>query len=202
MNRSILLLLMVLGVLRGAGQKMDTPGYMDSIKAFRADYIQTHELLTTAEEKALLRFYPLNPAYRVAARFERYVDSPWFPMATSGRTPQIQRKYGRLTFLVHDTVLHLLIYQSQALLQKAATRDYLFIPFTDATSGSESYGGGRYIDCAVTDIQGGILVLDFNKAYNPYCAYKAGFNCPIPPRENDLPVAIQAGEMNYGKGHG
>jgi uncharacterized protein len=193
---------MVLGVLRSAGQKMDTPGYMDSIKAFRADYIQTHELLTTAEEKALLRFYPLNPTYRVAARFERYVDSPWFPMATSGRTPQIQRKYGRLTFTIHDTVVHLTIYQSQALLQKAATRDYLFIPFTDATSGVDSYGGGRYIDCAVTDIQGGILVLDFNKAYNPYCAYKAGFNCPIPPRENDLPVTIQAGEVNYGKGHG
>jgi hypothetical protein len=181
---------------------MDTPGYMDSIKAFRADYIKTHELLTTAGEKALLRFYPLNPTYRAAARIERYVDSPWFPMATSGRTPQIQRKYGRLTFTIHDTVVHLLIYQSQALMQKAATRDYLFIPFTDATSGVDSYGGGRYIDCAVTDIQGSILVLDFNKAYNPYCAYKAGFNCPIPPRENDLPVAIQAGEVNYGKGHG
>ncbi|HEY4289216.1 MAG TPA: DUF1684 domain-containing protein [Puia sp.] len=201
MNKLMLLLLLVLGVLGGYAQKSNAQGYMDSIKAFRADYIQTHELLTSAEQKALLRFYPLDPAYRVVARFEKYTDSPWFSMPTSGATPQIQRKYGRLTFSVHDTVLHLLIYQSQALMQREATRDYLFIPFTDATSGIESYGAGRYIDCAISDIRTGSLVLDFNKAYNPYCAYSTGYNCPIPPRENDLPVAIQAGEKNYGKAH-
>lgn len=194
-------LLLVLGVLGGYAQQKDAPGYMDSIKASRADYIQTHELLTTAEQKALLRFYPVDPAYRVVTRFEKYADSPWFPMPTSGATPKIQRKYGRLTFAIHDTVLHLMVYQSQALMQKAATRDYLFIPFTDATSGIDSYGAGRYIDCSVSEIRSGSLVLDFNKAYNPYCAYVAGYNCPIPPRENDLPVAIQAGEKNYGKAH-
>jgi uncharacterized protein len=103
--------------------------------------------------------------------------------------------------MIHDTVLHLMVYQSQALLQKAGTRDYLFIPFTDATSGTDSYGAGRYIDGTISDIRNGSLVLDFNKAYNPYCAYSAGYNCPIPPRENDLPVAIRAGERNYGKTH-
>ena len=174
---------------------------MDSIKTFRADYIQNHELLTAADQKAFLRFYPLNPAYRVAARFEKYVDSPWFPMRTSGKTAQIQRKYGRLTFRIHDTVVHLMVYQGKELMQKEATRDYLFIPFTDATSGIDSYGGGRYIDCMIGDIQNSVLVLDFNKAYNPYCAYTTGYNCPIPPKENDLPVAIRAGESNYGKAH-
>jgi len=197
----MLLLLLVLGILVGYAQKTDAQGYMDSIKAFRANYVQTHELLTTKEQKALLRFYPLDPAYRVVARFEKYADSPWFSMPTSGATPQIQRKYGRLTFAIHDTVLHLMVYQSQALLQKAATRDYLFIPFTDTTSGIGSYGAGRYIDGTISDIRNGSLVLDFNKAYNPYCAYSGGYNCPIPPRENDLPVAILAGEKNYGKAH-
>jgi hypothetical protein len=201
MNRSILVFSLILGVLSGSAQKLDTPGYMDSIKAFRADYIQNHELLASKEQKALLRFYPLAPAYRVAARFQKYANSPWFPMATSGGRPQMQRKYGRLTFVIHDTVLHLMVYQSQELLQKPGTRDYLFIPFTDATSGIGSYGGGRYIDCMINDIRNGILVLDFNKAYNPYCAYTTGYNCPIPPRENDLSVAIRAGEMNYGKAH-
>ena len=174
---------------------------MDSIKAFRADYIKTHELLTTPEQKALLRFYPLNPSYLVVAHFEKYADSPWFAMATSGAGHQIQRKYGRLTFVLHDTTVQLMIYQSQALLQKAETRDYLFVPFTDATSGAGSYAAGRYIDCQVSDIHGGELVLDFNKAYNPYCAYVTGYNCPIPPRENDLTVAIYAGEENYAKAH-
>ena len=197
----MLLLILVLGFLGSHAQKTDAQGYMDSIKAFRADYIQTHELLPTKEQKALLRFYPLDPAYRVVARFEKYADSPWFSMPTSGATPQIQRKYGRLTFMIRDTLLHLMVYQSQALMQKAATRDYLFIPFSDATSGIDSYGAGRYIDGSIGDIRNGCLVLDFNKAYNPYCAYSAGYNCPIPPRENDLPVAIQAGEKNYGKAH-
>jgi uncharacterized protein len=197
----MLSLFLVLGVLRSRAQQTDAQGYMDSINAFRADYVQTHELLTTKAQKALLSFYPLDPAYRMVARFEKYADSPWFSMPTSGATPQIQRKYGRLTFTIHDTVLHLMVYQSQDLLQKAATRDYLFIPFTDATSGIDSYGAGRYIDGAIGDIRNGSLVLDFNKAYNPYCAYSAGYNCPIPPHENDLPVAIRAGEKNYGKAH-
>jgi uncharacterized protein len=178
-----------------------TPGYMDSIKAFRADYIKTHELLTTPEQKALLRFYPLDPSYRVVAHFEKYTSSPWFAMATSGAARQIQRKYGCLTFVIHDTTIRMMIYQSQALMQKAETRDYLFIPFTDATSGTDSYDAGRYIDCQVSDIQNATFVLDFNKAYNPYCAYTTGYNCPLPPPENNLPVAIRAGEQNYGKGH-
>jgi uncharacterized protein len=197
----MLFLFLVLGALGSHAQKTDAQGYMDSIKAFRADYVQTHELLTTKEQKALLSFYPLDPAFRVVARFEKYADSPWFSMPTSGATPQIQRKYGRLTFMIHDTVLHLMVYQSQALMQKTATRDYLFIPFTDATGGIDSYGAGRYIDGTISDIKNGSLVLDFNKAYNPYCAYSSGYNCPIPPRENDLPVAIRAGEKNYGKAH-
>ncbi len=201
MSKLKLLLLLILGTMGGYAQKIDTPGYMDSIKAFRADYIKNHELLTTAEQKALLRFYPLDPAYRVVARFEKYADSPWFAMATSGKAPQMQRKYGRLTFMLRGKTLHLVVYQSQALLQREATRNYLLIAFTDLTSGVDSYGGGRYIDCSIGDIQNGRLVLDFNKAYNPYCAYTTGYNCPIPPHENDLPVAVNAGEKNYGKGH-
>jgi uncharacterized protein (DUF1684 family) len=201
MIKTFLALSLALGALRSYAQNSVSPGYMDSIKAFRADYIKTHELLTTPEQKALLRFYPLNPSYLVVAHFEKYADSPWFAMATSGAGHQIQRKYGRLTFVLHDTTVQLMIYQSQALLQKAETRDYLFVPFTDATSGAGSYAAGRYIDCQVSDIHGGELVLDFNKAYNPYCAYATGYNCPIPPRENDLPVSINAGEKNYAKAH-
>ena len=78
-------------------------------------------------------------------------------------------------------------------------KDYLFIPFTDKTSGIETYGGGRYIDLVLSDIVNKTCTIDFNKAYNPYCAYTAGYNCPIPPKENDLPVAIKAGELNFAK---
>ena len=76
---------------------------------------------------------------------------------------------------------------------------YLFVPLGDATSGFESYGGGRYMVFFIPDIKNNKVVLDFNKAYNPYCAYTTGYNCPIPPIENLLKVAITAGEKNYGK---
>lgn len=202
MKRFLLLVLLVTGIVGGYAQKGGGSGpYLDSIKAFRANYIQGHELLTTPEQKALLRFYPLDAAYRVVARFERYADSPWFAMATSGKETQKQRKYGRLSFTLQGKTLHLMVYQSQALLQNATYRNYLLIAFTDLTSGVDSYGAGRYIDCTTDEIRNGRLVLDFNKAYNPYCAYATGYNCPIPPRENDLPVAIHAGEKNYGKAH-
>jgi uncharacterized protein (DUF1684 family) len=78
-------------------------------------------------------------------------------------------------------------------------REYLFVPFGDATSGFESYGGGRYIEFYISDIKNNKVIIDFNKAYNPYCAYTTGYNCPIPPAENLLTVAIPAGEKNYGK---
>ena len=84
-------------------------------------------------------------------------------------------------------------------MQQEKYKDYLFIPFGDATSGLTSYGGGRYMDFTLADIKDNTLVIDFNKAYNPYCAYTIGYNCPIPPKENLLTEAINAGEKNYGK---
>lgn len=91
------------------------------------------------------------------------------------------------------------VYQSIALMTKPGFEDHLFIPFTDETNVGETYGGGRYIDLKMGDIQNGMVVLDFNKCYNPYCAYKEGYACPIPPRENSLPIAIPAGEKRFGK---
>ncbi len=95
--------------------------------------------------------------------------------------------------------MHLYIYQSEALMQQEKYKYYLFVPFGDVTSGFTSYGGGRYMDFTFQDIKNNKLSIDFNKAYNPYCAYTAGYNCPIPPKENLLTVAIDAGEKSYGK---
>jgi len=74
--------------------------------------------------------------------------------------------------------------------------DY-FIPFKDATNGETTYGGGRYINGKIYEVIDGKVTLDFNQAYNPYCAYSTGYNCPIPPRENHLEIAINAGEKAY-----
>src|SRR5262249_12053894 len=158
-----------------------------SIQDFRNNYIQTHEIVKD-NDKQFLRFFPIDPSYRITCRFEKIKNDKWFSMNTSGKAKQIYRRYGRLTFSIHDTTLHLFIYQSQSLMTNAEYKDYLFIPFTDATSGLESYGAGRYLEYYINDIKNNMLLLDFNKAYNPYCAYTTGYNCPIPPKENDLPV--------------
>jgi uncharacterized protein (DUF1684 family) len=123
-------------------------------------------------------------------------------MAASGPTKKLYRIYGKAHFSLHDTVVTLNIYQSQELMQMAQYKDDLFIPFTDATSGVETYEGGRYFDFTIHDIKDNSLVIDFNKAYNPYCAYVSRvYSCPIPPKENHLAIAIKAGERKYGKAH-
>jgi len=75
----------------------------------------------------------------------------------------------------------------------------LFLPFNDTTNGADSYGGGRYIDLKIPSEESKTIRIDFNKSYNPYCAYNAKYSCPIPPKENDLPIAILAGVKAYNK---
>ena len=174
--------------------------YLDSIQAYRSDYVQTHEVVGK-EDRKFLQFFPIDPSYNVECRFEKYGDGSWFQMSTSGKMKQTYRKYGKLNFTIHDTILTLFIYQSQNLLNTADKKNILFIPFTDNTSGEECYGGGRYLDYIIEDIKNDRLIIDFNKAYNPYCAYTTGYNCPIPPNENNLPVSIRAGEKLYRKKH-
>ena len=107
-------------------------------------------------------------------------------------------KYGKILFELDGEQYELIAYQSKKLLDVKPDDSTLFIPFRDATSGNETYGGGRYVDVELP-ASGSAVVIDFNKAYNPYCAYNPGFSCVIPPGENRLPVRIAAGEKIFGK---
>ena len=184
-------------LLSAACSAQDT--YKDSLQAFIKDYIDKHEVVT-GDDKKSLHFFPVNKDYRVIANFERVKNGSWFTMETSGTTKKTFRVYGIIHFTIHDTTLKLNIYQSQQLMAVPEYKDQLFLPFTDLTTGEETYNAGRYIDLTFNDILDNKVVIDFNKAYNPYCAYISGkYNCPIPPRENTLNVAILAGEKKYGK---
>lgn len=171
--------------------------YRDSIKRYVKNYIDHHEVVK-GKDRENFRFYDPNPDFRVVAQFEKAEKNAWFEMPTSGKIKKVFRVYGVLTFAIHDTLVKMNLYQSQGLMGSDTYKDYLFLPFTDATSGRETYESGRYIDLLTTDIKNNTVVIDFNKAYNPYCAYVSGvYNCPVPPRENHLPVAITAGEMKF-----
>jgi hypothetical protein len=186
----------------GLSSKSQSPNnriYKDSLQAFRENYINTHEIIKTKEDRALMQFFPIDPSYYISCHFQKTDHGDWFAMNTSGLSKQVYRVYGKLSFTVHDTAVSLFVYQSQSLMNIKGYRDYLFIPFTDNTNAVETYGAGRYLECYITDIHDGILHLDFNKAYNPYCAYSTGYDCPIPPKDNAMPVSIRAGERIYGR---
>jgi uncharacterized protein (DUF1684 family) len=97
--------------------------------------------------------------------------------------------------------VQLTVYRSLALANIPAYKDYLLLLFTDDTNGKTTYGGGRYIDMRENEFKNGEVTLDFNKAYNPYCAFSSGYSCPKPPDENHLTIAVEAGEKIYGKAH-
>jgi uncharacterized protein (DUF1684 family) len=179
------------------GQAQET--YTDSLKDFQASYVKAHDVVKGNDKKSM-HFFPVSEVYRVTARFERIEIAPWFKMATSGKDKQVYRVYGILHFKLKDTLLKLEVYESQDLMKVEKYADHLFIPFTDLTCGEESYENGRYIDVLTGELTNDTYVIDFNKAYNPYCAYISDrYNCPIPPKANNLTVAVRAGEMKFGK---
>jgi len=143
-----------------------------------------------------LHYYDVDPAYRIVANFQLNPDPVPFGMPTTTERRPIYVHYGTARFSLHGRELELRIYQNQELVSQPGYERYLFIPFRDATSGVETYGGGRYIDAELPE--GDSILIDFNRAYNPYCAYNSRYSCPLPPVENTLAVEVRAGERYIG----
>lgn len=155
--------------------------------------LEAHDL----EDFSGLIFYPINLDFRVEASFVRTPnEEPFLMPTTTDRLPEYV-KYGEAYFTLKGKDFKLELYQSTSHETEEGYEDYLFLPFTDLTSGNGSYGGGRFLDARIP--AGDTIILDFNKAYNPYCAYNSKYSCPIPPKQNDLLVRIEAGVKEYGK---
>ncbi|MDQ6844094.1 MAG: DUF1684 domain-containing protein [Bacteroidota bacterium] len=190
--------LFVLSILLFQNTVAQNKTYRDSIISYQQNYINTHEAVGK-EDRNYIHFYGIDESYRILAAFKRIKDTKGFEMNTSSGTKKHYFVYGLLTFTLKNSLLHLYVYQSESLMKEKKYKNYLFVPFGDATSGFESYGGGRYLEFYSSDIINNSIALDFNKAYNPYCAYTTGYNCPIPPKENLLAVPVTSGEKNYAK---
>ncbi len=144
-----------------------------------------------------LEFYPINEKFIVKAKFVRTPnEKPFLMPTTTARTPEYV-KYGEAHFALDGKDFILNLFKNIQPIEEPGYEDYLFLPFTDLTSGDGTYGGGRYLDQRIPD--GDSLIIDFNKAYNPYCAYSSRFSCPIPPKENDLLIRIEAGVKDFKK---
>lgn len=144
-----------------------------------------------------LDFYPINEKFFVNAKFVRTPDEKPFEMPTTTSRKPMYVKYGEAHFSIDGKKFKVNLYQSLDLKKIEEYKDALFLPFTDLTSGVDSYGGGKYIDLKIP--QGTTITIDFNRAYNPYCAYNHKYSCPIPPQENDLAIEIRAGVKKFKK---
>ncbi len=138
-----------------------------------------------------LDFFPPNANFITMARLQRTPEALPFGMPTNTERMSQERLFGKLFFELQGRSFELNVYESQDLLEKEGYEDYLFLPFTDLSNGATTYGGGRYLDLRLP--QGDQILLDFNRAYNPYCAYNKKYSCPIVPPENHLNISVEAG---------
>ncbi len=149
-----------------------------------------------------LPFFDLDSSYVINAMLTKTPNSKWVNMKTTTSRLSKQRLYGVLKFKIKDAFFKLNVYQGENATTDSGLDDYLFLPFLDKTNGEETYSGGRYIDLDFPSEHKNTLVIDFNKAYNPYCAYNSKYSCPIVPRENYLKTKIKAGvKLDKSKSH-
>ena len=145
------------------------------------------------EEFTTLNYYPANLDYKINARLIPINDGSFITTSLNDGKERKYLKYAWAEFIIDNQPCKLLLLQSQ---EQKGTKE-LFVAFADETSGYDTYGGGRYLD--LEQKKKSQITIDFNKAYNPYCVFDEKYVCPLPPRENQLSVAILAGEKNYGK---
>ncbi len=140
--------------------------------------------------------YAFNPDYRVEAVWEDVKRSKPFQIQATGKIRQRYQKVGLLHFAIGEDSLQLPVYRNLSQMRNPEYKDHLFLPFTDETNGFSTYGGGRYLDISYPETD--TLIVDFNRTYNPYCAYNDKYSCPIPPEENRLKVRVEAGAKHEG----
>jgi hypothetical protein len=140
-----------------------------------------------------LRYFPVDPNYAVPSALKLSEDRPVFEMPTSTGALRRMQLVGELQFTLQGQPRSLGAFVEEGTRQI----DRLFVPFADLTTGKETYSAGRYLDIQPTET--GYYTIDFNRAYNPYCAYNASYECPYPPPSNRLDIAIPAGEKAPGE---
>jgi hypothetical protein len=142
-----------------------------------------------------LAYFDVDSNYRVPAKLERYAVPQPIKMEVSSGAEEDYFKIGKVVFSLKGKSCSLVVYQNAKFMNDPQLKNTLFLPFNDLTNGKETYHGGRFMDI---DYEGkDDLILDFNNAYNPYCAYSDNYTCPVPPEENRLPFRVEAGEKKF-----
>lgn len=172
--------------------------YPESVIALRAE---TDDFMKSSQQSPLpdsvktkfrgLNYFPIDPKYKVRANLEKLPGNQLLEVGTSDGATEEYTKYAYAIFQLKGLDQRVLLLKSD----DENGDPYLFLPFGDRTNGEETYGGGRYLDLEFTNSR--TVEIDFNLAYNPYCAYNPEYSCPLPPSENRLALSVKAGERNF-----
>ena len=152
---------------------------------FRTDH---HSPLTPEQKQNFsgLKYFPENPDLDLTVEVERFDKGDMVKIQTNTGDVQTYERFGRFEFVLEGEEASLTIYSNEY---------GFFLPFADSLAGEETYGAGRYLE--PEELPDGRFKVDFNQAYNPYCAYNPNWSCPLTPFENRLKVPIQAGEKVF-----
>jgi uncharacterized protein len=171
--------------------------YLDVVKDYRT---QKHKFFLTSKEAPIketegftgLNYFEPDVAYKVNTRLVLTKDTALYTIEMSDGQQESYERYAYADFKLKAKPVRLYLFKHEREGKKPKT---LFLPFTDLTNGKETYGGGRYLDIDIS--KGTQVTIDFNLAYNPYCAYNTLYSCPVPPRENHIELEIPVGEKNF-----
>lgn len=189
----IILILVVINFKSGGDEK-----YLESAQTKRSEKIK---FLKDSKESPFQQFklkyhepefFPIDPKYQVRGNLEKIANPERISIQYSDGSTQQFARYAYAHFKIDGIPQKLLILKQAGF---GALPNSFLTAFSDQTSGTETYGGGRYLDLEIGKSEN--ITIDFNMAYNPYCAYVKDYSCPLPPAENILPIAIEAGEKDY-----
>ena len=201
MIKKIALAVAIIGIIfySLSDTKPSASAYLAQLNRFRRDKNQTfrqgeNSPLETTQKAQFdsLKYYPGDMTLAVAVTFTRNAKPDTARLQMSDNKTEKYLRWGVAKFDINQSPQQLLLY-----LKANGNDSTLFVPFTDLTNGHDTYGGGRYLDAPIPKLDETALTLDFNRAYNPYCAYNNVYSCPVPPAENRLKVAIAAGEKSF-----
>lgn len=204
MKPSRFILIFIFGVVLAivwytVADRKDDPGYAKQIEKLREEkdnFMKSGEgspFADSTEAFTGLKYFPPNPKYRIVADLEPVENKQMVVLNTSDGKEQRYMEYATARFKLDGVSCSLLILE---IVDNGPFKGTLFLAFADQSSAIETYGAGRYLDVKKTPGASSIT-LDFNEAYNPYCAYNDSFSCPFPPKQNVLNVIIAAGEKSY-----
>lgn len=192
----IAVIALIIYSLQGGKSAADYQAFVEKDRKEKVEYLKTGEGSPFVKDNIPfeeLKYFPTNEKFNIRAKLEFIEEKKLVLLGTSDGKEQKYLEYAHAIFDLDGVENKLLILES---MEMGPQRGQLFLAFADETSGIETYGAGRYLD--VKKIPAASSVdLDFNLAYNPYCAYSDSFSCPFPPKENILKVAILAGEKSY-----